>query len=307
MRDNEQFQHPATGISKNRYGQATNQLKVNMKYLFLLPTLLIITISCGPRFKSTITSKQQPLSENDIVLVLQKDGPFDEEGIEIGTMKAGDSGFSSNCSYNEVIGTLTKTAKLNGANIVKIIEHKTADLISTCDRITAKIYRVADIRKYENEIDWSSTRKLSWDDFKGKPTSTSNNNVAATTYCGFSFESNRISIFKKVKIYTKTTFDCKLSWVRPDQKGRVDLLEHEQTHFDLCEVYARILRKKIEEKKLTVFNLNDANNLFKEVYASYLERQALYDQETNYGLDRQRQIEWTMKVGHELNELSQYL
>jgi hypothetical protein len=278
-----------------------------MKYLFLLTTLLIITSSCGPRFRSTITSKQQPLSEKDGVLVLQKDEPFDEEGIEIGTIKSGDSGFSSNCSYNEVIGTLTQTARLNGANIVKIIEHKTPDFKSTCDRITAKIYRVTDFRKYENEIAWSSTRKLTWDDFKGSPKSISNNNVAATTYCGFSFESNRVTMFKKVKIYTKTTFDCKLSWVRPDQKERADLLEHEQTHFDLCEVYARILRKKIEEKKLTVFNLNEANSLFKEVYGSYLERQELYEQETNYGLDRQKQIEWTIKVGQELNELNPYL
>jgi hypothetical protein len=54
---------------------------------------------------------------------------------------------------------------------------------------------------------------------------------------------------KKAKIFTKNTFDCKLSWVRPNQKYRTDLLEHEQGHFDLCEIYTRQLRKRLEDRR----------------------------------------------------------
>jgi hypothetical protein len=257
--------------------------------------------------RSKIISKQQPLTENDVVLVFREDEPFDGEGIEIGTVKAGDSGFSSNCSYNEVIEKLLQMARSNGANIIKITERVPPDHWSTCDRISAKIYRVPEFRKYEKEIIWSPGRKLIWDDFKGTPVLYSKDNIAAATNCTFSFESNRVTMFKKVKIYTKTAFDCTLSWVRPDQIGRVDLLEHEQTHFDLCEVYARMLRKRIEEQKVTAFNLYEANIVFKEVSELYSDRQELYDKETNHGLSREKQIEWTAKVGKELNESSAYL
>lgn len=282
-----------------------NETNLTMKYFFLLTILTIIIVSCSPNIRSKITSKQPLLSDNEPVLVFQKDEPFDNNGIKIGTIRAGDYGMSTNCSYNEVIRTLIQLAKQNGANILKITEHKTPDMWSTCDRITAQIYRVPDFRKYEKEIIWSANRKLTWDDFKGSPKPISNTNVAATSYCGFGFETNRVALFKKIKIYTKAVFDCKLSWVAKDQVGRQDLLEHEQTHFDLCEVYSRILRKRIEEKKLTVFSIkNEGNAIFKEVYDSYLNRQELYEKETNYGLNRQKQIEWTKKVEKELAKLN---
>ena len=140
--------------------------------------------------------------------------------------------------------------------------------------MNAKIYKVPNFRIHEREIEWSKNRKLSWEDIKGNPKPISNANAAAQTYCGFSFETNRVTMFKKAKIFTKNTFDCNLSWVRPGQKNREDLLEHEQGHFDLSEVYARRLRKKLEEKQLTVFNLNnEAHSVFRQVSAEYLDRQ----------------------------------
>ena len=88
---------------------------------------------------------------------------------------------------------------------------------------------------------------------------------------------------------------------------RRDLLEHEQGHFDLSEVYARQLRKKLDEKKLTVFNLsNDANVVFKDVYASYVDRQELYEQETQNGLDHKKQAEWSNQISRELRGLNAF-
>ena len=198
-------------------------------------------------------------------------------------------------------------ARQNGANVIKITEHKVPDRLSSCHRFTAKIYLVPDFRKHEKEIQWSATRKLTWEDFKGNPKSISNSDVAAQTYCGFGFQTNYVTVFTKAKIFVTATFTCNLSWVRPDQKNRADLLAHEQGHFDLCEVYARQLRKKLQEENLTVFNLNtDANIIFKNVYARYLDRQGLYEMETNYGLDKQKQKQWRMTINNELNGLSSY-
>jgi hypothetical protein len=276
--------------------------------LFLLFTFVAISIySCSPKIGSTITAKQPPLSDTDFVLVLQQQDDFTNDGIEVGSIKSGDNGLSTNCTYFEVIDKLEQMARQNGANVIKIIEHKGPDRLSSCDRFTANIYLVPDFRKHEKEIEWSASRKLTWEDFKGNPKSISNSNVAAQTYCGFGFQTNYVTVLTKAKIFVTTTFTCNLSWVRPDQKNRADLLEHEQGHFDLCEVYARQLRKKLQEEKLTVFNLNtDANIIFKNVYALYLDRQELYEKETKYGLDKQKQNEWRMTINNELNGLSSY-
>lgn len=273
-------------------------------YSFILTTFIF---SCSPKMGSSISNKQPVLINNEYVLVLQKEDIFNNDGIEIGNIKSGDNGFSSNCSYYEVIDKLKQIARENGANLIKITEHKSADQWSTCERLKAKIYKVPNFRVHEKEIEWTATRKLTWEDFKGAPKSASNTNAAAQTYCGFGFQTNRVTMFNKAKIFTLNSFTTNLSWVRPDQKYRTDLLEHEQGHFDLCEIYTRQLRKKLEEKKLTAFNLNtDANVIFKQIYASYLERQEQYEKETQYGIDRKKQMEWTIIISEELNELNSY-
>ena len=276
-----------------------------MKRLFYFALLTIFIYSCSPKIGSTISSKQTALSDTDFVLILQQQDDFNNDGIEVGSIKSGDNGLSTNCTYYEVIDKLKNLARQNGANVIKITEHKSPDRWSSCERLTAKIYKVPDFRKHEKEIEWTANRKLTWEDFKGNPKSISNSNTGAQTYCGFGFQTNYVTVLTKTKIFVSTTFTCNLSWVRPDQTDRVDLLEHEQGHFDLCETYARQLRKKLKEKKLTVFNLNtDANIIFKDVYALYLDRQELYEKETNYGLNRQKQIEWTKTINSELVELS---
>lgn len=278
-----------------------------MKYL-LFPILSTIFIfSCSPNIGSTVSNKQTAFTNNEFVLVLQQEDDFKNDGIEIGSIKSGDNGFSSNCTYYEIIDKLKQVARNNGANLIKITEYKSADQWSTCERLKAKIYKVPNFRVHEKEIEWTANRKLTWEDFKGTPKTVSNFNTAAQTYCGFGFQTNRVTMFNKAKIFTLNTFTTNLSWVRPDQKDRADLLEHEQGHFDLCEIYTRQLRKRLEEKKLTAFNLNtDANVIFKEIYASYLERQEQYEKETQYGLDRKKQIEWTIIISKEINELSIY-
>jgi hypothetical protein len=286
---------------------ALQYLQIIMERLFYLAILTTFIYSCSPKIGSTITSKQPPLPDTAFVLVLQEQDDFINDGIEIGTIKSGDNGLSNNCSYFEVLDKLKLITRQSGANVIKITEQKSPDNWSSCVRLKATIYKVPNFRIHEKEIYWTADRKLSWEDFKGSPKTISNTNTAAQTYCGFGFQTNQVSTLTKTKIFTTNIFTCNLSWVREDQKSRIDLLEHEQGHFDLCEVYSRQLRKKLIEKKLTVYNINtDANIIFKSVYALYLDRQELYEKETNYGLDRQKQIEWTKKIENEIKDLSSF-
>ena len=93
-----------------------------MKTLFHFAFLATLIYSCSPKIGSTITSKQTPLSDTDFVLVLQQQDDFTNDGIEIGSIKSGDNGLSTNCTYFEVIDRLKQLARQNGANVIKITE-----------------------------------------------------------------------------------------------------------------------------------------------------------------------------------------
>ena len=124
---------------------------------------------------------------------------YDEQEIEeelIGEIKALDNGFSNNCSYYENIENLKILARKSGANLVKLTKHKRADKWSTCDRLWAKIYKVDHVKRYETEIEWSASRKLIWDDFKGNPDVENFPKALAVTNSAIGFESSSINPFK---------------------------------------------------------------------------------------------------------------
>jgi len=277
-----------------------------MKPNFSIILLSALIIACSSKIGSNITSRQTPLAENEVVLVIDESEVFNNNGIKIGTIKSSDNGFSTNCGYDETIESLKKECRQNGGNIIKITKHKSPDQWSSCDRIEAEIYKVPDYRIYEKEIEWSEDRKLTWNDFK-KNTKDIYSPFGAETNCGFGFKSNSVKIFSKTKIFVKNIFNCNLSWVYPKNKNNSKLLDHEQLHFDLCEVYSRQLRKKLTEKKSNYFNLiKDSNEIFNETYALYNDRQKIYDEESKHGTDSIAQKRWKKDIENELTELKAY-
>jgi hypothetical protein len=275
----------------------------NIQFLILISAILF---SCAPRIKSTIKSPQPPLT-NELAVVLKPGSELPVDAIEIGTISSGDNGFSTHCSYDEIIGTLKERARKSGANILKITEHKLPNGHTTCDRIKAKLYRVTDPKQYEKEIEWSATRKLTWDDFKGATTLTDlTSRTAASTYGKISFRTNYINLFIKGKAFVRATFLCDSSWVKPFVKGNKDVLLHEQTHFDITELYTRRLRKQFAEFKISVFNMQKANNMFTNNYLDYYHRQHQFDYESEHGLDTAKEKVWEETIKKELNELEAF-
>lgn len=277
-----------------------------MKKRILIILLSIFLFSCSSKIGSTIISKQNPIPENEYVLVIDESDPFFNDGVKIGTLKSSDNGFSKNCSYDEIIENFKKICRQNGANILNVIEHKSPDQWSSCDRVEAIIYKVPDYKIHEKQIEWSENRKLTWSDFKGK-TNIRDLNTSAETSCELGFKSNSVKIFSKPKISVTNIFDCNSSWVLPKDKNNVALLEHEQLHFDLNEIYARQLRKKIIEEKFSYFNLiKESNKIYEEISLLCIKRQELYDAETKHGTESIAQKRWEKDINTELNELEAY-
>lgn len=280
----------------------------SMNKITIFVFLIMYFFSCSPKLTTIVYNPQPPLVEEDIV-VLKKEDLFQNTGIEVGSVSAGDNGFSTNCSYNEVIKILKEKARQNGANILKITEHKLPDgRKSTCDRIKAKIYRVNNAKQYEKEIEWSPARKFNWSDFKGM-SSTSRNigESTAATYCEIGFRTNYVTIFTKMKSFVTTSFFCDSSWVKPEGLNSENLLLHEQTHFDLAELYARQLHKELSEKKYTFLNsIKEANEIYYQVYHNYYRRQRRFDDETDHGRNSAKEKKWEETVRKELSNLNTF-
>lgn len=153
----------------------------------------------------------------------------------------------------------------------------------------------------ENKIYWS-TEPLTWSDFKGKP-DIGNENNAVTDY--------NISVIPKLKkdsisFEVKCFFSTMSSWVKEGTDTDL-LLKHEQGHFDLAEIYARLLRKELLENKFFYRTIQeDFTKLQTASMDNCNKEQVLYDRETNHSSNKERQLEWNRKFEKQLKELEAY-
>lgn len=257
-------------------------------------------------FPSSLANHQIPAQESKIIVIINVDQTAPNDGIKLGSISIPGNRDFMNCSYTETIEQLKVNARIRGANVIKITEHRLPDLTNNCDRIKADFYKVEDFRKYETEIMWRQDRKLTWKDFKAKAPLSSQKDVAALTFCGIRYYSSRVLLTSPAKISVANVFYCNKSWVRKSQK-KPSILRHEQLHFDLSEVYARKMRKALQEANLTGATLNTiGNSIFQMTNQEYQIRQDQYDKETNHGINQEKQIEWNLIVRKELNELHEY-
>lgn len=108
----------------------------------VLILLGITLIACSPKIRSNLTNTTfPPLEATKKIILLGENEKVPKNSTLVGDLKIGDSGFSTDCGYNTVIENAKKTAKNSGANIIKLTEVNKPNLLSTCYRIKAKLYR----------------------------------------------------------------------------------------------------------------------------------------------------------------------
>lgn len=150
-------------------------------------------------------------------------------------------------------------------------------------------------------IIWDQNQKLNWSDFKGTP-NPAVSYVAQTSSgikFGYSFvmEGNSPRITFKVESF----FNPETSWYLPRRVNQ-NVLNHEQTHFDITELHARMLRKQLERKKFT-------KNIKKEIELIYLkneeDRKAMqqrFDTETNHSQNLEKEAWWEKQIAKKLKD-----
>lgn len=158
------------------------------------------------------------------------------------------------------------------------------------------------------KITWSKTNRLSWKDFQApKDYKQPKDSSVAFTNCGITYLVSKSNNPKaKVEIHVKAVFDRSKSWKKSDNPGN-SVLEHEQLHFDIAEIYARKIRKMIHQKIITSADFdNDFKKNFDQLYAEYLEFQKKYDTETRNSRNAEKQAEYNVLVKEMLQELATY-
>jgi predicted secreted Zn-dependent protease len=152
----------------------------------------------------------------------------------------------------------------------------------------------------EGLVDWNQERRLTWEDFQGKPDPTTGNAALTSTSINIDYSYNK----RELKYSIRCQFDPAKSW------GRVrnnHILGHEQAHFDIAEIHARYLYKTLQEYKFRSSTVNeDIARMYEAVMQKHHEMQSQYDSETDYSRKPTIQKEWEEHIAKSLNDLAAY-
>ncbi len=152
-------------------------------------------------------------------------------------------------------------------------------------------------------IDWTPGTRLKWSDFRA-PEKRSPGFAVATSTCGFGYEAMQTGDRLKVNVYVR--FYCDESWRNPAMRLK-DVLQHEQLHFDICELYGRkfyagILKLR-DDHSLTRENMDELLSYLREEYNSVQES---YDMETDHSTNIKAQHRWERMVSEQLARLDRF-
>lgn len=149
-------------------------------------------------------------------------------------------------------------------------------------------------------IYYSPEKNLTWKDFKGVPVES---RASAVTVSGIGYKANINTRNGKghLNINVYCYFNKNKSWVKP---GRTTpfILTHEQHHFDISYIAARIFIEKLQK---TVFTISNYNILIPRIYnescAIMNKMQDDYDGQTKNGQLKEVQAKWNELVDQKIS------
>lgn len=152
----------------------------------------------------------------------------------------------------------------------------------------------------EQLIPWQDGRKLSWNDYYGKPDPESDAAASTSTNLGVQYSFNNNTFQYKINC----SFSKNKSWARYKNDF---ILSHEQGHFDITEIFARRLNKALSEYRFNQKSYrNDLDKIYRDIMGEKDKMQDLYDHETDYSRNKEKQIEWLKKIEGMLKGLKEF-
>ena len=153
----------------------------------------------------------------------------------------------------------------------------------------------------EEAILWNPEQRLTWANFKAEPPK--NSEIAATTASGLSYQFSTTEKNGKYELdyIVSTYFYPDRSWYQANICDEV-ILSHEQLHFDISELYARKMRKIMDNTTFTKNVKAEVKAIYREINKELAEFQQVYDRETNYSRNIEQQLSWNEKIKEALTK-----
>lgn len=160
---------------------------------------------------------------------------------------------------------------------------------------------------WSQRIEWKEDRKLVWSNFKSNKNNQHGKDIVAYTHCGWVYSVVKSSNPKgAAKVNIETIFNEDKSW-KDDTRITDYVLNHEQKHFDIAEIYARKIRKEIISKIKTSGDYDrNFQTIYSRILKDYRNFQVLYDGVTEHGMNKEKQSEYNAIISNELELLKDY-
>lgn len=142
----------------------------------------------------------------------------------------------------------------------------------------------------EELLEWDAARRLTWADYKGKPDPDSDAAASTASTLAISYNISTSGFSFKIESYFSKT----RSW----GLHKTDyILSHEQGHFDIAEIFARKLNKKMSEYRFNKKTYQkDLDKIYQDILTEKDKMQNDYDKETNHSINKEKQTEWLKKI-----------
>lgn len=156
-----------------------------------------------------------------------------------------------------------------------------------------------------NTIIWNQDQKLEWRDFTGVLDPNIFGNALTSYKIEIVPENVLVDAEDNIQGYENLTVVAKFykdkSWTISQNEN---LLAHEQLHFDIAEVYSRMLRKKFSElKRMKEKRFSVYASAYEVLWQECRQYQKKYDSETKNGVLKVENNMWIHKIKQEILEL----
>ena len=164
----------------------------------------------------------------------------------------------------------------------------------------------------QNGIDWDDKYQLKQSDFQSSASqigNTNNFNLSIGSGFEFSFSMSNIEFMFTKNFNSKVSNSFKpksAALVAPNVEIAKYLIDFAQFQFNLSELYARNLRKKLHDEKKTFSNISFFKPIYDEIQNEYSQRITNASKETDLGRNKEKLKLLQEQVLKEIQELSNF-
>ena len=149
---------------------------------------------------------------------------------------------------------------------------------------------------------WREDMKLTWENFQGQVPIESQYEAMTASGIEYNYAASNKNGQLSFTFQVRSYFNPETSWVKASSRSD-DLLLHEQGHFDISELHARLLDKALKNNTFKSNYKDEINEIYQYILDQRDKMQEQYDRETDHSRNKEKQLKWTKRIDYELREL----